>query len=142
MAGKIRAVDVEYVKTHANISDIISDYVALKPAGVDSYKGLCPFHDERSPSFHVRPSAGFFHCFGCGESGDVISFLQKQDHLTFVEAVERLATKLNFQLTYEEGSFRQETRPNKTRILEANLKAQKFFTEQLLKIPVQRLGKF
>ena len=74
-----------------NIADIIGERVALKSAGVGSLKGLCPFHDERSPSFNVRPQAGFYHCFGCGESGDVYSFLRAMDHVSFQEAVERLA---------------------------------------------------
>ena len=71
MAGRIRQADVEELKQRVNIADVIGDYVTLKSAGVGSMKGLCPFHDERSPSFHVRPTVGYFHCFGCGESGDV-----------------------------------------------------------------------
>src|SRR5690625_3341804 len=67
-------------------------------------KGLCPFHDERTPSFHVRPQLGLWHCFGCGEGGDIISFVQKMDHLPFVEAVEYLAGRIGLQLRYEEGS--------------------------------------
>ena len=75
MAGRIRQADVDEVKARTNIADIIGERVALKTAGVGAMKGLCPFHDERSPSFNVRPQAGFYHCFGCGESGDVYSFL-------------------------------------------------------------------
>ncbi|MBN9613184.1 MAG: DNA primase, partial [Actinobacteria bacterium] len=88
MAGRIKATDVEEVKQRTNLADLVGDYVTLKSAGVDSMKGLCPFHDERSPSFHVRPALGYYHYFGCGESGDAISFLQRMDHLTFTEAVE------------------------------------------------------
>ncbi|MCX0276693.1 CHC2 zinc finger domain-containing protein, partial [Nocardia zapadnayensis] len=81
----------------------MGEYVTLKSAGVGSKKGLCPFHDERTPSFHVRPQVGMYHCFGCGESGDVFAFLQKIDGMTFVEAVERLAEKTGVALQYEEG---------------------------------------
>ena len=91
MAGRIRQADVDEVKARTDIADIIGERVALKTAGVGAMKGLCPFHDERSPSFNVRPQAGFYHCFGCGESGDVYSFLRKMDHLSFTEAVVRLA---------------------------------------------------
>ncbi|MFT4232413.1 MAG: CHC2 zinc finger domain-containing protein, partial [Leucobacter sp.] len=91
MAGRIRASDIEEVKRRVNLADLVGDYVTLKNAGIDSMKGLCPFHDERSPSFHVRPAAGYYHCFGCGESGDAFTFLQRMDHLTFTESVERLA---------------------------------------------------
>ena len=74
--ARIRQADVDEVKARTNIGDIIGERVALKSAGVGSLKGLCPFHDERSPSFHVRPQVGYYHCFGCGESGDVYSFLR------------------------------------------------------------------
>jgi len=94
-------------------------------------KGLCPFHDERSPSFHVRTQAGFYHCFGCGEGGDVYSFLQKMDHLSFQESVERLAGKLGYTLHYEEGGQAPDT-SNRARLLEANGAAEKFFRAQLL----------
>ena len=103
MAGLIKRGDIDEVRQRVNIADVVGDYVTLKSAGVGSMKGLCPFHDERSPSFHVRPQAGFYHCFGCGEGGDVYSFLQKIDHLSFQESVERLAERVGYQLTYEEG---------------------------------------
>ena len=93
MAGLIRKDDIEAVRNAARIEDVVGDHVTLKPAGIGSLKGLCPFHDERTPSFNVRPAVGMFHCFGCGESGDVISFVQKIDHLPFAEAVEALAAK-------------------------------------------------
>src|SRR5690606_23160570 len=86
MAGLIRRTDIDEVKSRTNIADIIGDYVTLRSAGVGSMKGLCPFHDEKSPSFNVRPSVGSFHCFGCGEGGGVIDFLMKIDQLTFPEA--------------------------------------------------------
>lgn len=132
MAGRIKATDVEEVKRRTNIGDLVGDYVALKSAGIDSMKGLCPFHDERSPSFHVRPTLGYFHCFGCSESGDAISFVQKMDHLSFAEAVERLAARINYVLTYEEGFERREEGPNRTRLLAANQAASEFYRGQLM----------
>ncbi|MBP1325292.1 DNA primase [Leucobacter exalbidus] len=131
MAGKIRASDIEEVKRRVNLADLVGDHVTLKNAGVDSMKGLCPFHDERSPSFHVRPAAGYYHCFGCGESGDAITFLQRTDHLTFTEAVERLAARIHFVLTYEEGSTRREDGPNRARLLAANQAAAAYFVAEL-----------
>src|SRR6059058_4114521 len=102
MAGLIRGSDIEEVRARTNIADIIGEQVALRPAGVGSMKGLCPFHDERSPSFHVRPAVGLYHCFGCSEGGDVISFVQKVDLLSFTEAVERLAARVGIELRYED----------------------------------------
>ena len=103
MPGLIRRNDIDEVRSRINIADIVGDFVTLKSGGVDSMKGLCPFHEERSPSFHVRPSVGRYHCFGCGEDGDVFSFLQKMDHVTFTEAVERMAARLGYELHYEGG---------------------------------------
>lgn len=130
MAGLIRQSDIDEVKARTNIADVVGDYVSLKPAGVGSLKGLCPFHDERSPSFHVRPQVGFYHCFGCGESGDVYSFLQKLDHVTFSEAVERLAGRIGFELHYEDGGATPD-RGSRARILAANTAAEAFFTSRL-----------
>lgn len=131
MAGRIRQADVEELKQRVNIADVIGDYVTLKSAGVGSMKGLCPFHDERSPSFHVRPTVGYFHCFGCGESGDVYTFIQKMDHLSFTESIERLAQRINFELHYEEGSGKPNESGNRSRILAANTAAAEFFVAQL-----------
>ncbi|TFD68234.1 DNA primase [Cryobacterium gelidum] len=131
MAGLIRQTDIEEVKARTNIADIIGDYVTLKSAGVGSMKGLCPFHDERSPSFHVRPQVGFYHCFGCGESGDVYSFLQKMDHVSFSEAVERLAGRVGLDLHYEDGSGAAPDHGNRARLLAANQAASDFFVDQL-----------
>jgi len=130
MAGRIRQGDVEEVKARTNIADIVGDYVSLKSAGVGSMKGLCPFHDERSPSFHVRPQVGLYHCFGCGESGDVYSFLQKMDHVTFAEAVERLAARIGYTLHFEDGGTQTE-HGNRARLLAANAAAEEFFIERL-----------
>ena len=131
MAGLIKRSDIDEVRQRVNIADVVGEYVALKSAGVGSMKGLCPFHDERSPSFHVRPQAGFYHCFGCGEGGDVFTFLQKIDHLSFQETVERLAEKVGYQLHYEEGSTGPDT-SNRVRLLAANEAAEKFFRTQLV----------
>lgn len=130
MAGRIRQSDVEEVKARTRIEEVVGEHVALKSAGVGSMKGLCPFHDERSPSFHVRPHVGYYHCFGCGESGDVYSFLQKIDHVTFSEAVERLAGKIGYELHYEDGGEAQ-TIGNRARLLAANQAAAEFFQAQL-----------
>ncbi|RLP82183.1 DNA primase [Mycetocola lacteus] len=131
MAGLIRQSDIDEVKSRTNIADIVGDHVTLKSAGVGSMKGLCPFHDERSPSFHVRPQLGYYHCFGCGESGDAISFLQKIDHVSFTEAVERLASRAGIQLQYEEGGSGRSDHGQRARLLAANAAAGVFFREQL-----------
>ena len=132
MAGRIRDSDIVEVRDRARIDEVIGDYVALRPAGSGSLKGLCPFHDEKSPSFNVRPSHGTFHCFGCAEGGDAIAFIQKIEVVGFVEAVERLADKVGFQLTYEGGgSSVQRERGTKTRLLEANKRAAEFYAAQL-----------
>ncbi|WP_375400693.1 DNA primase [uncultured Amnibacterium sp.] len=130
MAGRIRNEDIEAVRSRINIADVIGEQVTLKRAGVDSLKGLCPFHEERSPSFHVRPQGGYFHCFGCGEGGDAIAFLMKFEHVTFAEAVERLAQRIGFQLTYEDGGPARDT-ANRVRLIEANRVAAEFFAANL-----------
>ena len=132
MAGKIRARDIEEVKARVNIADVVSDYVALKPAGVGSLKGLCPFHDEKSPSFTVKPNDGFYKCFGCGEGGDVYKFLQQLESISFYEAVEKLASRVGFALTYEEGSGHSSDYGLRNRIYEANQAASAFYQSQLM----------
>ncbi|MBI9114330.1 DNA primase [Sanguibacter suaedae] len=134
MAGLIKREDVDAVRDKARIEEIVAEQVTLRSAGVGSMKGLCPFHDERSPSFHVRPQVGRWHCFGCNEGGDVISFVQKIDGLGFTEAVEHLASRVGVQLRYEEGSgTRRAEEPGKRqRLVEANRIAGAFFAEQLL----------
>ncbi|HAN24442.1 MAG: DNA primase [Microbacterium sp.] len=130
MPGRIVQTDVDEVKSRTNIADIVGERVALKPAGVGSLKGLCPFHDERSPSFHVRPQHGFYHCFGCGASGDVYTFLREMDHLSFTESVERLAGRLGYALHYEDGGPAVET-SGRTRLYAAGAAAAVYFREQL-----------
>ncbi|MGV8884929.1 MAG: DNA primase [Microbacteriaceae bacterium] len=130
MAGLIRRTDIDEVRSRTNLADIVGDYVTLKGAGSGSMKGLCPFHEERSPSFHVRPQVGFYHCFGCGEGGDVFTFLQKMDHVSFSEAVERMAARIGFELHYEDGGQASD-HGNRARILAANKSAEDFYIAQL-----------
>ncbi|TBN56937.1 DNA primase [Glaciihabitans arcticus] len=130
MAGLIRRSDIDEVRSRTNLADIVGDYVTLKSAGSGSMKGLCPFHEERSPSFHVRPQVGFYHCFGCQEGGDVFSFLMKMDHVSFSEAVERMAARIGFELHYEDGAAAVD-HGNRARILAANQSAAEFFVAQL-----------
>ncbi|GAB3805124.1 DNA primase [Humibacter antri] len=131
MAGRIRQSDVDEVKARTNLADIVGDYVTLKSAGVGSLKGLCPFHDERSPSFQVRPQVGLYHCFGCGEGGDVYEFLMKMDHVTFAEAVERLAARIGYGLHCEDGGPAAAESGNRARLIAANAAAEEFFRERL-----------
>ncbi len=134
MAGLIKREDIDELRTRARIEEIVSGYVSLRPAGVDSQKGLCPFHDEKTPSFHVRPSVGRWHCFGCGEGGDVISFVEKVEHISFVEAVEVLARKVGMELHYEEergGRRDQPSGPSRARLIDAHRVAVEFYQAQL-----------
>jgi DNA primase len=134
VAGLIKREDIDEVRQRTDIKEVIDGYVTLKGAGLGTFKGLCPFHDERSPSFTVRPQVGRYHCFGCGEDGDVISFVQKLDHSSFHEAVEKLAARIGFELRYEDGG----TGPNREdvgkrqRLLDAHKVADEFFRAQLL----------
>jgi DNA primase len=139
MAGRIRDEDIAAVRERAKIDEIVGEYVALRGAGGGSLKGLCPFHDEKTPSFHVTPARGLWHCFGaCGEGGDVISFVQKYEQLTFPEAVERLAAKVGLQLRYEEGragGAPERNREQRTRLIDAHRAAAAFYAEQLAESP-------
>jgi DNA primase len=132
VAGRIRDEDITEVREKAKIEEVVADYVTLRPAGGGSLKGLCPFHDEKSPSFNVRPDRGW-HCFGCGEGGDVFTFLMKIDGLGFAEAVERLADRYGVTLRREEGDARQERPrgPQRSRLIEANRVAQEFYADAL-----------
>ena len=138
--GLIRNEDVAYVRENVRIDEVIGDYVSLKQAGGDQKKGLCPFHDEKSPSFNVTLSKGYFHCFGYGKGGDVIKFLMEIDHITFVEAIEKLANRINYQLTYEGGKSNYQ--PGlKSRLIAANTAAQQFYQEQLNTNPSAQVGR-
>src|SRR2546423_11480787 len=103
MAGKIRDEDIGLVRERTSIVDVISEQVTLKSAGGGNLKGLCPFHDEKTPSFTVSSARNVYFCHGCGAGGDAIRFVMETDHLSFVEAVERLATRAGLQLRYQEG---------------------------------------
>ena len=126
--------DIAALRERARLDEIVGEYVTLRPGGVDSLKGLCPFHDERTPSFHVRPSLGYFHCFGCGQGGDVIAFVEKYHHLSFPDAVQWLADKVGMQVR-DDGAGRrrgeQEEPGRRQRLVEANSVAREFFTAQL-----------
>ncbi|MDT5290207.1 MAG: primase [Mycobacterium sp.] len=131
--GRIPDRDIAAIRERVRIEDVVGDYVQLRRAGVDSLKGLCPFHDEKSPSFHVRPNHGHFHCFGCGEGGDVYAFLQKIEHVSFVESVEMLADRLGYTVTYTGSSTTnvQRDRGSRSRLIAANAAAQEFYAEAL-----------
>jgi DNA primase len=135
--GRIRAADIALVRERSKIDEIVGEHLQLKRAGGGSLKGLCPFHDEKSPSFQVTPSRGLFHCFGCGMGGDVISFIQQIDHLSFSEAVELLAGRANVDLRYEDDGGRPTAGPDRAhagqraRLVAANTAAAAFYVEQL-----------
>jgi DNA primase len=132
VAGRIRDEDVVLVRERAAIADVVGESVQLRSAGGGRLKGLCPFHDEKTPSFNVNPALGFYTCFGCGESGDVITFVRNSEHLSFVEAVERLAGRYGVQLQYEQGgSAAGRNTGQRTRLVEAHRLAQEFFVEHL-----------
>ena len=133
MAGLIVRKDIDLVRERTDLKAVVEEYVTLRSAGVGSFKGLCPFHDERTPSFHIRPAVGTYHCFGCGEHGDVIAFLMALEHTTFTETVERLAERAGVELHYEDGGSgpdRQEV-GRRRRLLEAHKIADELFVRAL-----------
>ncbi|MEU9039444.1 DNA primase [Streptomyces sp. NPDC048352] len=133
MAGRINDDDVKAVRDAVPIDAVVSEYLQLRNAGGGNLKGLCPFHDEKSPSFQVSPSKGFYHCFGCQAGGDTLDFIMKIDHLSFSEAVERLAGQAGITLRYEEGGYTAGTsgRGERIRLVEAHKAAAVFYAEQL-----------
>jgi DNA primase len=132
MAGRISDRDIAAIREQVRIEDVVGDYVQLKRAGADSLKGLCPFHNEKSPSFHVRPNHGHFHCFGCGEGGDVYAFVQKIEHVSFVEAVELLADRIGHTINYTgSGTSVQRDRGSRSRLIAANAAAADFYAAAL-----------
>jgi DNA primase len=133
VAGRIKEEDIALVRERARIDDVVGSYVTLKNAGGGNLKGLCPFHDEKSPSFNVTPARGFFYCFGCQEGGDVIDFIQKIDQITFSEAVETLASKVGIQLRYEDSGAPVQRGPGnqRPRLVEAHKVAAEFYVDQL-----------
>ncbi|GAB3490351.1 DNA primase [Amycolatopsis cihanbeyliensis] len=143
MAGRIRESDIAEVRDRNRIDEVIGDYVALRRAGGGALKGLCPFHEEKTPSFNVRPTHGTFHCFGCGEGGDVIKFMMKIELVGFPEAVERLADRVGLHLTYEGGGGSvQRDRGTRARMVEAHRLAAEFYAEQLLSPEAQAAREF
>ncbi|MFE2888540.1 DNA primase [Streptomyces sp. NPDC059272] len=142
MAGRINDEDVKAVRDAVPIDAVVSEYLQLRNAGGGNLKGLCPFHDEKSPSFQVSPSKGLFHCFGCQEGGDTITFVMKVDHLTFSESVERLAAQAGITLRYEEGGYNpSHQRGERIRLVEAHKVAADFYVEQLAVGPEADAGR-
>ena len=132
MSGRIRDEDVAYVRTNSAIDEVVGEYIQLRNAGGGQKKGLCPFHDEKSPSFHVTPGKGYFHCFGCQVGGDVIAFIMKIDHLSFTETIEKLAERIGYQLRYDESkSSNPAPKGQRSRLVAANMAAALFYREQL-----------
>ncbi|MFF9479967.1 DNA primase [Streptomyces sp. NPDC014733] len=132
MAGRINDDDVKAVRDAVPIDAVVSEYLQLRNAGGGNLKGLCPFHDEKSPSFHVSTAKGLYHCFGCQEGGDTVDFVMKIDHLSFAETIERLAAQAGITLRYEEGGYapgRQQG--ERTRLVEAHKAAAAYYIEQL-----------
>lgn len=143
MAGLIRKEDIDEVRARTDIREIIEGYVSLKSAGIGTYKGLCPFHDERTPSFNVRPQVGSYHCFGCGESGDVYSFVMAMEHTGFVETVERLAARIGYTLHYEGGNPGERYEAGmRRRLLDAHKIAAEFFERNLYSPDAQEAQRF
>ncbi|MYS12486.1 DNA primase [Streptomyces sp. SID4982] len=142
MAGRINDEDVKAVRDAVPIDAVVSEYLQLRNAGGGNLKGLCPFHDEKSPSFQVSPSKGLFHCFGCQEGGDTITFVMKVDHLSFSEAVERLAGQAGITLRYEEGGYNPaHQRGERIRLVEAHKIAAQWYAEQLATSPEADTGR-
>lgn len=134
MAGMIKRSVIDEVRERTRIEDVVGDYVTLRTAGVGSMKGLCPFHDEKTPSFHVRPHVGRWHCFGCGEGGDAFSFIEGVEHVSFVEAVELLARKVGVAIEYEDEGKGQRSGPadvTRSRLIDAHRVAEEFYVQQL-----------
>ena len=132
VAGRIRDEDIALVRERSAIDEVVGEYLQLRSAGGGSLKGLCPFHDEKTPSFNVTPARGLWYCFSCAEGGDVIKFVQKIDNLSFVEAVERLAARAGLDLRYEQGGqVPGREHSQRRRLIEAHKAAAEFFAERL-----------
>ena len=101
---KIKEEDIDALRDRADIVEIVSNYTQLKKSGSNTFKGLCPIHSEKTPSFHVNPDMGIYKCFGCGKSGDLITFVRETEQLNFAEAVEALGKRFGIVIEYEEGS--------------------------------------
>jgi DNA primase len=143
MAGRIRDEDIAAVRERSPIDEVVGEYLQLKNAGGGSLKGLCPFHDEKTPSFNVTPARGLFYCFSCAEGGDAIKFVQKIDGLSFVEAVERLAGRAGIELRYEQGGYVPgQEQSQRRRLIDAHRAAAEFYAEQLQQPQAEHARKF
>ncbi len=134
MVGMIVKEDIERVRAVADLYDIVSATVTLKPSGTGTFVGLCPFHDEKTPSFSVRPALGVWHCFGCGAGGDVFKYVEQKENIDFREAVEFLADRYHIEMHYKQaqnGDAQAHAGSKRARLLEANEEAQKFFVSNL-----------
>ncbi|SFJ59235.1 DNA primase [Streptosporangium canum] len=120
------------MRERSPIADIVGEHIQLRNAGGGNLKGLCPFHDEKSPSFNVTPTRGYWYCFGCAEGGDVITFVRRLEHLSFGEAVERLANRAGIQLRYEQGGYVPgREQGERSRLIEAHRAAAEFYAAKL-----------
>jgi DNA primase len=133
MPGRIRQEDIAAVRERSPIADVVGEYLQLRSAGGGSLKGLCPFHEEKTPSFNVTPGKELYYCFSCTAGGDVIKFIQSIESLTFTEAVERLAARAGVELRYEQGGYvpGQESSVRR-RLIEAHRLAKDFYSERIL----------
>ena len=132
VAGRIRDEDIAAVRERSPIDEVVGEYLQLRNAGGGSLKGLCPFHEEKTPSFNVTPARGLFYCFSCAEGGDAIKFVQKIDGLSFVEAVERLAGRAGIDLRYEQGGYVPgQEQSQRRRLIDAHRAAAEFYAERL-----------
>jgi DNA primase len=130
--GRIRDEDIALVRERSAVDEVIGERLQLRSAGGGSLKGLCPFHDERTPSFNVTPARGLWYCFSCAEGGDVIKFVQRIDNLGFAEAVEHLAARIGIELRYEQGGHVPgQEHTQRRRLIEAHRAAASFYAEQL-----------
>ncbi len=136
MAGRIKQEDIEAVRERTDIAKLVGQYLTLKKTGHDSLSGLCPFHQEKTPSFSVSPGKQVYYCFGCGKGGDAIGFLRELETLGFTEAVERLAQQAGITLRYE-GDSPAERRAAARRIalIKANEEAARLYTKLLAEGP-------
>ena len=143
MAGRIRDEDIAAVRERSPIDEVVGEYLQLKNAGGGSLKGLCPFHDEKTPSFNVTPARGLFYCFSCAEGGDAIKFVQKIDGLSFIEAVERLAGRAGIELRYEQGGYVPgQEQSQRRRLIDAHRAAAEFYAERLRDTDAEHARKF
>ncbi|MGH2726472.1 MAG: DNA primase [Actinomycetota bacterium] len=133
MAGRIRDQDIEEVRRKANLIEVASEYMQVRKAGSARFKALCPFHQEKTPSFSLEAGRGLYYCFGCNKGGDVISLVMELENLTFVEAVERLAAKVGVRLSYEQLSPKErQAVGRKQRLIAAHREAVAFYHDQLM----------